>query len=89
VALVGTDGKVKCVYCYQYSDRLFAIAYAAALSKWRYEPAKINGTAVPVLVDIPASYKGDGFDSDHFRSNLPPDHFRSNFPLPEPPPPTP
>lgn len=84
VALVGVDGKVKCVYCYQYSDRLFAIAYAAALSKWRYEPAKINGTAVPVLVDIPASYKGDGFDSDQFRSNFPPPEA-----LQIPPPPTP
>ncbi len=86
VALVGADGKVQNIYCYQHTDRLFAIAYAAALARWRYEPAKINGTAVPVLVDIPASYKGDGFNSDLFRSNFPPPEALQ---IPSPPSPQP
>ncbi len=88
LALVGTDGKVKNIYCYQHTDRVFAIAYAAAVSRWRYEPAKIKGTAVPVLVDIPASYKGDGFDSDQFRSNFPPPE-ALQLPTPPSPPPSP
>ncbi len=87
LALVGTDGKVKTIFCYQHTDRLFAIAYAAAVSRWRYEPAKIKGTPVPVLVDIPASYKGDGFDGDQFRSNFPPPEALQLPPPPAPPPP--
>lgn len=59
VALVGTDGRVKCVYCYRHTDRIFALVSAAAIIRWRFEPAKINGTAVPVLVDLPTSYRGD------------------------------
>jgi outer membrane biosynthesis protein TonB len=46
---VGADGKVLGLYCFQASDRDYAVAAAQALLYWRYKPAKLNGTAVPVL----------------------------------------
>jgi hypothetical protein len=49
---IGADGNVKCLYCYDTKDQVFAIVAADALIKWRYTPAKINGTAVPVLLPL-------------------------------------
>jgi hypothetical protein len=49
---IGTDGSVKCLYCYDTKDQVFAIIAADALIKWRYVPAKINGTAVPSLLPV-------------------------------------
>lgn len=52
LAFVGTDGSVKCVWCYSNTDRIFAIAGGMAISRWRYEPVKIKGKAVPALLEI-------------------------------------
>jgi len=53
--LIGADGTVKCLYCYSYTndDQLFALSAAQAVLKWRYAPAKIGNTAVPVLAGLP------------------------------------
>ncbi|HWA24777.1 MAG TPA: hypothetical protein VG734_03810 [Lacunisphaera sp.] len=53
--LIGADGAVKCLYCFNQNDRLFALAAAMAVVKWHYEPAKVGGTAVPVLAGLPMS----------------------------------
>jgi len=52
LVFIGTDGSIKCLYCYDTKDQVFAIIAADALIKWRYVPAKINGTAVPVLLPV-------------------------------------
>lgn len=65
---LGADGAVRGLYCYEHSDRLFALAAAAAIVKWRYEPAAINDTAVPVLMEVPMHYRGDGYDNDFSRT---------------------
>jgi hypothetical protein len=52
LAIVGPDGTVKCLYCYETNDEPFAIVTANAVIHWRYKPAKLNGTAVPVMVPI-------------------------------------
>jgi hypothetical protein len=46
---VGADGKVQGLYCLKSSDHAYAVAAAQALLSWRYKPAKLTGTAVPVL----------------------------------------
>ena len=46
---VGTDGKVQGLYCSQASDHAYAVAAAEALLVWRFKPAKLGGTALPVL----------------------------------------
>jgi hypothetical protein len=47
---VGTDGSVKSLYCYETNDQIFALATADAVIKWRYKPAMIGNTPVPVIV---------------------------------------
>jgi hypothetical protein len=49
---IGADGNVKCLYCYETNDQLFALAAADAVVKWRYTPAKIGTTAVPVVIPL-------------------------------------
>lgn len=49
---VGADGAVKSLHCYETNDQVFAIIAADALIKWRYTPAKLGTTAVPVLVPV-------------------------------------
>lgn len=46
---VGADGQVKALYCYNHNEKLFALSVAKAITKWRFKPAMINDTAVPVL----------------------------------------
>jgi len=65
---IGADGAVRGLYCYEHTDRLFALAAAAAIVKWRYEPAAINDTALPVLLELPMHYRGDGYDNDFSRT---------------------
>jgi hypothetical protein len=65
--LVGADGAVKCLYCYSNNDRLFALAAAAAVVKWRYTPAKINGTAVPVLAGLPMEFHSGDVNVESFK----------------------
>lgn len=47
--VIGADGLVKAIYCCESSDPDFALSGAKALIWWRYTPAKIQGTAVPVV----------------------------------------
>ncbi|HWA24776.1 MAG TPA: hypothetical protein VG734_03805 [Lacunisphaera sp.] len=53
LVLIGADGAVKGLYCYRNNDRLFAVAAAAAIVKWRYEPALVEGVPVPILASLP------------------------------------
>ena len=50
VFVIGADGTVKALYCVSASHPDLAISAAAALVQWRYKPAKIQNTAVPVIV---------------------------------------
>lgn len=50
VYVVGADGGVKGIYCASASHPDLAIAAAASLVRWRFEPAKIQNTPVPVIV---------------------------------------
>jgi hypothetical protein len=65
--LIGADGAVKCLYCYYNNDRLFAMAAAMAVVKWRYEPAKIQGTAVPVLAGLPMKFETGDINIEGFK----------------------
>ncbi len=47
---IGADGKVVSLYCYKSDEPAFALSAAQAIVQWKFDPAKINGTAVPVLV---------------------------------------
>lgn len=68
--LIGADGAVKCMYCYNHSknDQLFALAAAKAVLKWRYTPAKIRGTAVPVLAGLPMEFQSGDDILDNFKN---------------------
>jgi TonB family protein len=46
---VAADGSVVGLYCYEASDRAFAIAAAQAMLSWKFKPATINKAAIPVL----------------------------------------
>jgi TonB family protein len=48
--VIGADGTVKGIYCSYATSPEFALAAAAALTQWRFEPCRIQGTAVPLLV---------------------------------------
>lgn len=65
---IGADGAVRGVYCYKTDDKLFALAAAAAIVKWRYEPAKIKDHALPVILELPMQFRGDGYDNDMSRT---------------------
>ncbi|AOS45666.1 Gram-negative bacterial tonB protein [Lacunisphaera limnophila] len=80
LVLIGADGKVKTIHCYQHSDRMFALAVAAAVVRWQYAPTKIQETALPVLLAMHMSFVGDGSDNQLFH--------RPAEPEPIPPPPT-
>jgi hypothetical protein len=47
--LIGADGTVKSIYCYDASRPDFALAGAEAVLKWRFNPAQIGDTPVPML----------------------------------------
>lgn len=66
--LIGADGAVKCLYCYHNNDRLFALAAARAVLKWRYEPAQIKGTAVPVVAGLPMEFQSGDDILDSFKN---------------------
>lgn len=46
---VSSEGKVESLYCYEQDDRLFALAMAMAIVKWRFNPATIGDAKMPVL----------------------------------------
>lgn len=48
--LIGADGKVSAIYCSHATHPDFALASAEALIRWRFSPATIQGTAVPIVV---------------------------------------
>ncbi|HWA24778.1 MAG TPA: energy transducer TonB [Lacunisphaera sp.] len=81
--LISADGAVKCLYCYEYNDRLFALAAAMAVTKWRYEPAKIQGVAVPVLARLPMRFDKADADVEGFR-DLGRRKLEAGFPVPLP-----
>jgi hypothetical protein len=81
---IGTDGNVKCLYCYDTKDQVFAIVVADALIKWRYVPAKINGTAVPVLLPVQMKFSESNAAIGLFNGPKLPMSLRGN---PSPPPP--
>ncbi len=59
LVLIGADGKIKGIYCYAATQPAFASAAAEAILKWQFEPAKIQGTAVPVLVSQILEFTAD------------------------------
>ena len=80
--LIGADGAVKCLYCYSYNDRLFAMAAAMAVVKWRYAPAKIQGTAVPVLAGLPMEFHSGDVNVESFKG-LPRRQNEGGMPVPK------
>lgn len=48
--LIGAEGKVTAIYCSYATHPDFALASAEALMRWRFSPATIQGTAVPIVV---------------------------------------
>lgn len=79
LAYIGADGAVKTIYCYQNTDRTFALAVAAAVVRWKYEPIKIKDTAVPLLYVLNMQYRGDNTDTTDMQ--------RERIAVPIPPPP--
>lgn len=80
--LVGADGAVKCLYCYTNNDRLFAMAAAMAVVKWRYTPAKIRDTAVPVLAGLPMRFETGDLNVEGFKG-LPRRQSEAGIPMPQ------
>ena len=80
--LIGADGAVKCLYCYSNNDRLFALAAAMAVVKWRYAPAKIQGTAVPVLAGLPMEFHSGDVNIESFKG-LPRRQYEGGMPVPK------
>jgi len=87
--LIGADGSVKCLYCYNYTkdDQLFALAAAQAVLKWRYVPAKIGSTAVPVLAGLPMELQSSDVLNILKKRQGPPEGGMPDRVLPPPPPP--
>jgi hypothetical protein len=81
---IGTDGAVKCLYCYETKDEVFAILAADALIKWRYVPAKINGTAVPVILPVEMKFNESDAAIGTFNGPKPPLSLRGNPTRPPP-----
>ncbi len=50
--VIGANGTVQGIYCLESSDPEFAVAGAAAVLKWRYRSATIDGTPVPVIANL-------------------------------------
>ncbi len=65
---VGTDGAVKSLHCYETNDQVFAIIAADALIKWRYTPAMIGTTAVPVIVPVQMKFAESDATNALFRT---------------------
>ena len=80
--LIGADGVVKCLYCYRHNDRLFALAAALAVVKWRYEPAKIGDVAVPVVAGLPMWAETGDINIEGFKG-LPRRNSEGGVPVPK------
>jgi TonB family protein len=55
-ALVGTDGAVSGVRTLYSEVREFEPSAEAALRQWRFEPGTLNGTVVPMIVQVEMSF---------------------------------
>ena len=49
LGLISTSGEVVAVYCLSATHPAFGSAAAEAVGHWKYKPAKLNGTAIPVI----------------------------------------
>lgn len=49
IFVIGADGKVKGLYCVEADHPDLAVAAAAAVAQWRFAPAKIENTPIPVI----------------------------------------
>ena len=81
---VGADGAVKTLHCYETNDQVFAIIAADALIKWRYTPAKIGDTAVPVLVPVHMKFDESDAAQALFRAPKSPFSIQGNPSAPPP-----
>lgn len=54
---VSAEGKVESLYCYDQNDRLYALAVAQAMTKWRFNAAKFGDTPLPVLYQHTAKFR--------------------------------
>lgn len=81
---VGADGAVKSLHCYETNDQVFAIIAADALIKWRYTPAKIGETAVPVLVPVQMKFDESDAANAAFRGPKSPFSVQGNPTAPPP-----
>jgi outer membrane biosynthesis protein TonB len=50
LGLIGPDGTVRGIFVAGATHKEFAISAALAFGRWEFQPAAVNGTAVPVLV---------------------------------------
>jgi TonB family protein len=57
--LIGADGRVKSLYCYQSTHPWLADAAAEALNAWKFKPATVKGTAMPVLANQTMDFSAD------------------------------
>ncbi len=53
------NGKVNGIYCYRSTHKDFALAGAASIVRWQFEPAELEGTKVPMLITIPIRFTID------------------------------
>ncbi len=81
---VGADGKVKSLHCYNTNDQVYAIIAADALIKWTYAPAKLGGTAVPVLLSVEMKFDESDAAIGTFRAGKPPISVQGNPSSPAP-----
>jgi|GEM_PF-6104724 len=50
--VIGADGTIKAIHCNEATHPEFALAAAEAVSKWRFSPATIQETPVPVVATL-------------------------------------
>lgn len=55
--LIGADGQIKAMHCYESSDGLFERRAAEALVQWTFAPARIGRTNVPMILELPIVFR--------------------------------
>lgn len=56
-ALVGTDGSIRAARITRFLDPALDLAALAAIRYWKFTPAVLGGSAVPVVVEVELTFK--------------------------------
>lgn len=51
VLLIGADGKLQAMCCYERTRPQFQESAAAALARWQYRPARVRDRSVPSVIE--------------------------------------